>query len=232
MGGSWWPQNLPTWWGERWGQGGQHLASPVLRCLLLTSLPSAAKPQEPSALRLAQQDQRHHGLYLPMRLAAPVPALSCTSTKSKLQSSCVSRLKLWKCRSMTCPTGTEICHRHSCRAGGSRDTHETRLFPMAGCLPPCPPSPCTCLHPTSIPSLTCWCGYGWGWFGVEKCPSKAVSGPPHSGGTHTHIHMQLYPLLLSLCSVSLLPCLPPPITVPSGRALQQLRAGVTTDLCV
>lgn len=67
---------------------------------------------------------------------------------------------------------------------------------MGGCLPPCLPSPSfsSHLHPAGIPSLTCWCGYGCGWLGVEKCPSKAVSGPPHSGGTHTLAALPSAPL--------------------------------------
>lgn len=79
----------------------------------------------------------------------------------------------------------------------------------------------TVLPSHSIPSLTCWCGYGWGWFGVDKCPSKAVSGPPHSGGTHTY---RALPLPLSPPSISPLPAHP---RVPRGLGA----AGGVPPLC-
>lgn len=73
-------------------------------------------------------------------------------------------------------------------AGDTREAGQGHPPALAGGRLPSslPTLTLTVLPSHSAPSLTCWCGYGWGWFGVDKCPSKAVSGPPHSGGTHTH----------------------------------------------
>lgn len=89
------------------------------------------------------------------------------------------------------------------------------------CLPPCPssPSPCSHLRLAGIPSLTCWCGYGWGWLGVEKCPSKVVSGPPHSAGTHTHVALHPVPFPS--------PHLPAPPPLPPAARHRALWPGAT-----
>jgi len=161
---------------------------PVLWWVLLTSLPRASVSQaEPQCTQADAVGPEVSGvcLYLPMRLAAPVPVLSCTSTKSKLQSSCDSRLKLWKCRSMTWPTGTEICQRHSCRAEAASDTREAgqghpQLSPVGGCLPPCLLSPSTLLPPPS-----CWHPFShllvWVWLGMARggeVPLQGGQQPP------------------------------------------------------
>lgn len=103
----------------------------------------------------------------------------------------------------------------------------SRLCSVGGCLPPSHHHPPPTSIPARIPSLTCWCGYGRGWFGVEKCPSKAVSGPPHSGGTHTH--MQLCPLTPFPPPFTLAPLFP----VPASHQLDASRlwAGPGSPLC-
>lgn len=166
-----------------WSVGPSH--QPAL-CL---SFPSGAQGTQAGAASL---EGLGVCLYLPMRLAAPVPVLSCTSTKSKLQSSWDSRLKLWKWRSMTWPTGTEICQRHSCRAGGSQGQSSSQAGAPPGSvqweaaflhltitlLPP--PSP---LESLPLPAGVGMVGGGLGW---RSAPPR-LSVAPRTLEGHTHI---------------------------------------------